>query len=156
MANTVRFSMMLVQGMLLGLNLDFQFECWPLYLALMTGGLAGMGLGNLLAPRVDQAHMQQWLALFLVSGSVLMICSPYQMLSAAAAVLVTVVAVLTAASPLVRASRQYWHHICVTAKANEAEELECLVSGSTAALGIELISSPSSQQAVHSSSGIDY
>merc|ERR1711862_619757 len=64
-ANTARVTMLLTQGSLLSLRQDLSPRCWPMYLALMTGGLVGLGLGNALAPRVDQATFQSWLLLFL-------------------------------------------------------------------------------------------
>mmetsp|Transcript_49391 Transcript_49391/g.152334 ORF Transcript_49391/g.152334 Transcript_49391/m.152334 type:complete len:336 (-) Transcript_49391:30-1037(-) len=99
-ANSARVTMLIVQGSLLTLHQDLHPHCWPMYLALMSGGLIGLGLGNALAPRVDHTTFQSWLLLFLISGAVLMLCSGSRLLSAAAAALVACAGLLLVAAPL--------------------------------------------------------
>ncbi|CAJ1415208.1 unnamed protein product [Effrenium voratum] len=76
LSNTVRVTMVLTQGLLLG-GMDHQLERqnWPIYVALMSGGVLGLQVGNRMAAQVDQSAFQRWLLLFLVAGGVLMLSS---------------------------------------------------------------------------------
>mmetsp|Transcript_477 Transcript_477/g.1424 ORF Transcript_477/g.1424 Transcript_477/m.1424 type:complete len:335 (-) Transcript_477:73-1077(-) len=103
LANTTRVTMIFVQGLILGFNNELSLDCWPLYVALMTGGLAGLGIGNMLARHVDQATFQRWLLLFLIAGALLMLCSGVEWLSAVAASFVVLAGVLVALAPLLPA-----------------------------------------------------
>ncbi|CAJ1367418.1 unnamed protein product [Effrenium voratum] len=92
LSNTVRVTMVLTQGLLLG-GMDHQLERqnWPIYVALMSGGVLGLQVGNRMAAQVDQSAFQRWLLLFLVAGGVLMLSSSSEFLSACSAVALALV-----------------------------------------------------------------
>lgn len=106
LANTVRVTMMLSQGVLLGLD-DGQLhaENWPIYVSLMFGGIVGLLVGNRLAEKVDAAAFQRWLLLFLLAGACLMLSSVNAVLSTGAAFLVFLAAVLVLVVPSLTSRR---------------------------------------------------
>ncbi|CAE7226189.1 VPS52, partial [Symbiodinium sp. KB8] len=106
LANTVRVTMLLSQGVLLGLD-DGQLhaENWPIYVSLMFGGIVGLLVGNRLAEKVDAAAFQRWLLLFLLAGACLMLSSVNAVLSTGAAFLVFLAAVLVLVVPSLTSRR---------------------------------------------------
>eukprot|EP00913_Durusdinium_trenchii_P006919 g6509.t1 len=99
LGNALRLAMLPAQGLMLGFH-DWQAADWPIYLALMMGGLTGLLAGNRLAERVDAKAFHRWLLLFLVAGGLLMLTSGSPRLSqwSAAFVVLSALLMLTAAS----------------------------------------------------------
>jgi uncharacterized membrane protein YfcA len=101
-AASSRVVMLVAQGLLLGgFHQAVEPKCWRMYLSLMAGGLAGLLVGNALAPLVDQATFQMWLVLFLVAGAMLMLCDGNPFLSKLSALLVVAAAVTTVVVPAI-------------------------------------------------------
>merc|ERR1712224_922524 len=99
--STGRLTMVLLQGSILGASSYMRAECWPTYVALASGGLIGLGLGNRLVKYVDAAACDRWLLLFLCSGSLLMFSAGNRDLSRAAAVFAMSSALILLIAPVV-------------------------------------------------------
>jgi len=104
-ASVMRVTMIFVQGAFFGYNGTYKWSYTYQYLALMTGGLVGLCLGNRLAKHINKDAFQLWLMIFLSSAAVLMLCAGNQQLSEIASVAVGTVAMLTALVPLNGLSR---------------------------------------------------
>lgn len=94
LANVMRFTMILAQGLMLGFDHQMDIADWPIYLALMSGGLLGLLVGNQLAEKIDGAAFHRWLLLFLIAGGLLMLSSGNAVLSECSAGLVVLSAIL--------------------------------------------------------------
>lgn len=105
-STTNRLVTCVVQGAVLASNSDVNKRCWPMYAALMVGGLVGLGLGNLAAPLVDANAFQRWLILFLAAGAALLICTGFKTASAAVALLLGLIFLVAALLPVATALRQ--------------------------------------------------
>lgn len=78
----LRILTILLQGGQLARHGDFQAACWPLYAALLFGGLSGFLVGKYgIASSLNPSSWQTWISLFLLSGAVLMLCAGSQILT---------------------------------------------------------------------------
>ncbi|CAK9051996.1 Probable UDP-glucose:glycoprotein glucosyltransferase A (Developmental gene 1109 protein) [Durusdinium trenchii] len=126
LGNALRLAMLPAQGLMLGFH-DWQAADWPIYLALMMGGLTGLLAGNRLAERVDAKAFHRWLLLFLVAGGLLMLTSGSPRLSQWSAAFV----VLSALLMLTAASQQGWWTTILSLLPHDAARqwhLDCLKS----------------------------
>lgn len=95
---TNRFVMDIMINALLAPDSDVK-GCWPMYVALMAGGLVGLGLGNLAAPYIDARAFQRWLILFLAAGAALLMCTGFKTASTVAALIVGLIFLVVASLP---------------------------------------------------------
>jgi len=80
-----RIAIFAVQGSMLAGHLRPQRECVPMYAALIAGGIVGMVMGNMVAPRISGTDMRRWLTFFLAAAGLLMLGDGYRQLELGAA-----------------------------------------------------------------------
>eukprot|EP00929_Paragymnodinium_shiwhaense_P032082 TRINITY_DN17851_c0_g2_i1.p1 TRINITY_DN17851_c0_g2~~TRINITY_DN17851_c0_g2_i1.p1 ORF type:complete len:354 (-),score=47.23 TRINITY_DN17851_c0_g2_i1:576-1637(-) len=113
-ANLIRLTMIIVQGMFIGFREHYlHWQCWPMYTALMCGGLLGLAIGNAVAPHIDAAAFHLLMMVFLGAGALLLLSSGSSY-SGHCAVAVTLIAGLILLRPV----------LCFVAKRCHGNHLE--------------------------------